>query len=161
MWAFFKPLRRKVGICTLMLACVAMAGWMRSQTKYDYISMNATPWKYDLSSGFGYVRIHRANHLEHFRFWDTYFNLPLNKHHQNARPNDLWIVFRPRWRFDLAGLHLSDGIAHGTEHRYLFVPYWSIVLPLTALSAFLLLSKPRQSTEKKIPEPVPNEGMTS
>ena len=38
------------------------------------------------------------------------------------------------------------------------VPYWSIIIPLTALSAFLLLTKPRKSTPKKITEPNPAEG---
>ncbi len=37
-------------------------------------------------------------------------------------------------------------------------PYWSIVLPLTILSAGLLLTKPRNSTQKKSPEPAANEG---
>ena len=41
----------------------------------------------------------------------------------------------------------------------LSVPYWSIVTPLTLLSAYLLLSKPRQSTAMKTAEPVPVEGL--
>ena len=34
------------------------------------------------------------------------------------------------------------------------IPYWSIVIPMTALSAFLLLSKPRKSTPKETTEPI-------
>jgi len=38
------------------------------------------------------------------------------------------------------------------------VPYWMIVIPLTALSAFLLLSKPRKSTSNPYTEPAIAEG---
>ena len=38
------------------------------------------------------------------------------------------------------------------------IPYWSIIFPLTLLSAILLLSNPRKSTQKKISEPVADEG---
>ena len=37
------------------------------------------------------------------------------------------------------------------------VPYWSVVIPLTLLSAFLLLTKPHQSTPKKCTEPTTEE----
>ena len=37
------------------------------------------------------------------------------------------------------------------------IPIWSIVLPLTLISAFLLLKKPKTSTQKKIPEPITDE----
>ena len=35
------------------------------------------------------------------------------------------------------------------------IPYWSITIPLTLLSAFLLLSKPQKSNQQKITDPVP------
>lgn len=38
------------------------------------------------------------------------------------------------------------------------IPYWSLVLLLTLLSAYLLLSKPRKATPKKIVEPITDEG---
>ena len=34
------------------------------------------------------------------------------------------------------------------------VPYWMAVIPLTLLSAWLLLSKPNKSTQMKIIEPI-------
>ena len=45
--------------------------------------------------------------------------------------------------------------------RHLAIPYWSIVIPLTAISACLLLTKSRKSNQTKFTEPVPNEGATS
>ena len=42
------------------------------------------------------------------------------------------------------------------------IPYWSVVVPLTILAAFLLLTKPRQPTPNEIPESIQNdEGATS
>ena len=41
---------------------------------------------------------------------------------------------------------------------FVFAPYWSIILPLTMLSAYLLLSKPHVLTHKKRPEPTANDG---
>ena len=38
------------------------------------------------------------------------------------------------------------------------IPYWSIVLPLTLISLWLLLSKPRSSTPMKITAPISIEG---
>ena len=44
----------------------------------------------------------------------------------------------------------------------LVIPHLSIVIPLALLSAYLLLSKPDQSNQKKIPEHTANkEGATS
>ena len=39
------------------------------------------------------------------------------------------------------------------------IPYWSIVWPLTLLSAYLILSKPRTSTPTKFTEPISIEGL--
>ena len=38
------------------------------------------------------------------------------------------------------------------------LPYWCVVLPLTACSAFLFFSKPRKSTPKKLVESAFAEG---
>jgi len=38
------------------------------------------------------------------------------------------------------------------------IPYWFVVLQLTMLSAYLLIKKPKTSTQKKITEPIVVEG---
>lgn len=38
------------------------------------------------------------------------------------------------------------------------IPYWSIVIPLAAVSAFLLLKKPKTSIQKKPALPISDEG---
>jgi hypothetical protein len=68
------------------------------------------------------------------------------------------------WRRRFFGFDFGEWhIERGGDNRFTFgiVPFWSIVLPLTALSAFLLIPKPKQSTKKKIIEPNVNEGAAS
>ena len=39
---YFKPMRRKLGVVTLMMACVSVSGWVRSLTELDVlIRLNA------------------------------------------------------------------------------------------------------------------------
>ena len=56
------------------------------------------------------------------------------------------------WTFEWCGF--GCGESHLNHLQIWTIPYWSITIPLTALSAFLLLSKPRQSTQKKTLEPI-------
>src|SRR5579862_3974266 len=40
---YFKPLRRKVGVATLVMACVFAAGWVRSMFYYDDLFCDTDP----------------------------------------------------------------------------------------------------------------------
>jgi hypothetical protein len=42
--------------------------------------------------------------------------------------------------------------------HYCAIPYWSITVPLTFISLWLLLTNPRKSPPKKMTGPVPTEG---
>ena len=46
----------------------------------------------------------------------------------------------------------------GRQQRFWSIPHWAVILPLTLLSARLLLTKPGNSTQKKITAPTANEG---
>jgi hypothetical protein len=48
-------------------------------------------------------------------------------------------------------------LGENSRDSHLFIPYWSTVIPLTLLSAFMLLSKPRKSNPLKIVEPIPEK----
>ena len=50
------------------------------------------------------------------------------------------------------------GLTQTNIDWWIKLSHWSIALPLSLLSAFLLLAKPRKSNRMKIAEPVPNEG---
>jgi len=93
MGEFFKGWRRKIGVVTLVLACVFAVDWMRLAD-------------YSVKEG---------------------------------RTSDVpWLPT--------------------VMHPQLGVPYGWIVLPLTLLSGYLLLSKPRLSKPKQTTEPAPTTG---
>lgn len=110
---YFKPLRRKIGVVTLLLACVFVAAWVRS---------------YDEES---------ANGVE-FPFYDDRYNLLL-------LPEGIVLG-----KFVL---ELEENQQVLVLHDFFVIPHWTIVIPLTLLSAWLLLSKPRQ--------PKPQNAITS
>ena len=164
MGEFFKPWRRKIGVLTLLIACLAMGGWMRSLTTVDQFA--------HLSGEFdrGYVQS-----VNGFLVWWS----------DATSGNRLWSILEIQWNggFRMAGLQNSFfdnidapgevvtdwfvrwpffriGRERGGNHKTFvhYVSYSTIAAPLTVLSAYLLLSKPRKSTPKKIMEPIPKEG---
>src|SRR5689334_11887992 len=40
MGEYFKPFRRKIGVITLVMACVFSAGWIRSRNTSDFLRLN-------------------------------------------------------------------------------------------------------------------------
>ena len=90
----------------------------------------------------------------------SYSSLPFARYSSYERDANGRLSYQPlkwskvKWQHEFAGLHISesdtiDGHLAGTKTRNLrcIIPYWSIVIPLTLLSAWLLLSK---SLENKI-----------
>lgn len=59
------------------------------------------------------------------------------------------------------GFHFAESEGNVAARRIQFavwtVPYWSITVPLTLISLWLLLSKPRKSTQKKTIESIPEK----
>lgn len=43
---FFKPWRRKLGVVTLVMACLLMAGWVRSVRKLDHCSFHVSEYSF-------------------------------------------------------------------------------------------------------------------
>lgn len=121
---YFKPLRRKIGVVTLVVACMFAATWVR-----------------------GFVRC-------------DLFNLP----NQLAIANDrkTLSLVKPRRMphgWGITNFSSQYRVWNGVELVPVFVvPYWSIVITLTLLSAWLLLSKPRATTQKKNRETPVSEG---
>lgn len=63
------------------------------------------------------------------------------------------------WRWQWSQFDFGKGQAYGDAPMFVWVvPYWSILIPLTVLSAFLLLTKPKTSTLKKTAPSFQNEG---
>ena len=128
MGEFFKGWRRKAGLVTLGTACVLMVGWIRSRVMYDVMALSAFGRFNVVESELGRI------------LWLA-----------SDRDQSAWQQLG--WR----SLSLSDPRLNNLVHteivmRYLGkhvwalgLPYWSLVLPLTLLSAWLILGKPRKA----------------
>ena len=65
-----------------------------------------------------------------------------------------WSEYSIEWKREFCNIQIMT--ANDGNHRVVkcVIPYWSLAIPLTALSTFLLLAKPRSSIQKKTPEPI-------
>ena len=160
MGEFFRGWRRKVGLLTLLAACLFSAGWVRSLSTSDAILIPRT------KSGF--IRLDSC-------FGRFSWNIVQND--KVTIPTMIWrsdVIVRPdsdvvfdhsnyvyerrlHWgKIDTGRVHSpGDGRVRAS---YVILPYWFITIPLVLISAFLLLSKPCKSTQTKIGDPIPVEG---
>ncbi len=142
---FFKPWRRRMGLLTLVMACLLGAEWGRSVTTFDQLR-----WSTEHSL---HTCVSTGGHL----LWNSHFmERPLTPEfrrvsfwlHGDAKnqPIDYLENTNIVWelRFGTFIIGKSTMRIYGITTRYVVaIPYWLIVLPLTLLSAYLLLSKPR------------------
>ena len=151
---FFNPWRRKIGAVTLVMACVFMAGWVRSRTTCDFMSFFSSDRRalHDLSStrmGLMYIRTDQdfTGQTKSITFATRTWNLPPDTDYLSGAEMN--------WSIDSCGFRFGDNFHRSPQAisgiTAWIIPYYVIVLPLTALSAFLLLFKPRQSTPKMTP----------
>lgn len=137
MHAFFKSWRRKVGCVVLAMALALTAGWVRSLLVFDSVRIRpvaSTTLRVEskrqlLCVSWAQDRLGSTNTLP---FWN-------------------WLALDP----SLRGTELPDDYKVGAfaclvnlSDEYplaviLEAPYWSVTLPLTLLSAYLILRKPR------------------
>ena len=153
---YFKGWRRKVGVVTLLMALMFMGGWLRSiGVIEEFICPCGKQSLVYLVSCNGIFFCGRD-------FDNTPDNFP-------QKPD--WFILREpeiesslntfdwSWRFFSIGFgNRKNGALTIDSGFVITIPYWSVVIPLTLISAYLLLSKPRQSTQQKIVEPIPTEG---
>ena len=132
MGSYFKPWRRKIGVVTLLMACVFAGRWFRSfrmDDKFTWLN-NSTAF-----------RIHSTNYGV-FLTSSERFNNEID-----GLPG--WSSFPlPRLRL---GIH---SYAPGETHLFC-VKYSTLIIPLALLSAWLLLGKTRKSTQRKPTELIP------
>lgn len=138
---YSRLLRRKVGVGVLALACVAAAGWLRSSLTKDHITRDY---------GDGYIIQATA--------FDGHFGLVVREGFQPSGRTEIrwlhsqvesineWAAERGRWisywlGFGLVHLKLTNG-TDGYLKAW-FTHYACVAIPLTLLSTWLLLSKPR------------------
>lgn len=126
---FFKGWKRKAGVVTLAIALLFAGGWIRSLCWIDVLTLNCGEHtniiSFDQDLGFG-VDCGLEQKNEFTAFIDNCRNSLFR-----------WSAYR-EWY-----VRCKSGV---------IVPYWSLVLPLTLLSAWLLLSKPRVAKSKPVAE---------
>ena len=142
-----------MGLVTLLMACVLVGAWFRSGFIRDTWNFKLGQYPVWLCSENG--RVSWASVIERDpAVWMSFFHWECDQPSGYSRfPESLPITEQRMWNW----LGFLMGLTGGGQPCWL-ISYWSIIIPLTALSAFLLLAKPKTSTAKKITEPTANEG---
>ena len=165
MGEFFRGWRRKIGCVTLVMALVFMMTWVRGYYVEDRIEFGE--WRESGNRRYAVERIvylshHGISYVANELFDGSWFAstpgwraTPI----KSNGPRGTMMGGGTVWRWALCGFDLCYSRVGPDVHRVRWtVPYQSIVIPLTLLSSYLLLTKPQKSTSKKITEPVPTEG---
>lgn len=143
---FFKPLRRKIGIATLLMACLFAAGWVRSQKLMDVFMFHGGT----KTTGIVYS-VRNCLSLTSRQDDDLHSVVSFPIWHESPAIDfpDPSAVYPVEWKCPKCGSNFLVGGDAGFLARISHIPYWSIVTPLTALSAWLLLSKPRMAKTRE------------
>ncbi len=123
---FFHGWRRKAGVVSLVMSLVLVGGWIRSRTGTDRIAIRkygaATEYLVSQESGLGWSR-------------EIYFSM--------ISVNVLTDVPYREWYGFKYGQKLVSPPVPVCKVSVRIIPYWSLTIPLTLLSAYLILRKPR------------------
>lgn len=138
----FRPLRRKLGVVTLVVACMLTAGWVRSVGISELVGVNFSSQSSvfvessEQTIGFG---MERANSKPMWDIWPSWQNAP------SSGVKALDDIQHVKWNVQWHNFGIGGNHEYYPDNLLLEVhaPYWSIVIPLTLLSAWLLLNKPR------------------
>ncbi|WP_010587896.1 hypothetical protein [Schlesneria paludicola] len=150
---YFTPLRRKIGVVTTLMACVFTAGWVRSLLIYDLALLALGDVTFCIETGWGEIdfgRVTTPGNKSH-SYWKSALldakNWRYQDEHGNPRLCDHLSedVDEVEWRWDWAGFHFGAGRDANSQTEDYILPFWSIVAPLSVLSAWLLFSEPRHS----------------
>jgi hypothetical protein len=164
---FFKGWRRKFGCITLVTACVFAVGWVRGYCVEDQLwlglSGRGNVWDRLFSSrrGIGLIRWESKSLSTYFTWSPGWITKVLDENCDFL--GDLAETYPEstiQWRRGSAGFDIGS-----TSHQaknistfFIVVPYWSVVFPLTLLSACFLFSEPKRRVTKQTTEPAPTIG---
>ncbi|WP_010586538.1 hypothetical protein [Schlesneria paludicola] len=129
----FKCPKRMLGLVTLGLACMFATGWVRSLRGRDWIDSRQF-------TGTSRGLVFESDHSS--------FALLTVEEIVTPRPSTPTIVPPPVVVTNPDGststsVYLAPSSIADAAREIVAAPYWSFVIPLTLLSAYLLLSKPR------------------
>jgi len=164
MGEFLRGWKRKIGCVTLLMALVMMLCWLRSLSCSDTVRLLDLGHEYHVvSSWHGGLWWERHIETSYEELRSNYPNFPsyFSVHEENG----MMVVenfVHIRWNFagfefsDIASSGNSDGRPDNSswEHIHLIgMPHWSITIPLTLLSSYLILW-PGKRPERKSKAPV-------
>lgn len=155
---FFHSWRRQVGCIALVIALVAMTGWIRSLTQFDLCNcpfgpnyaVAMTSWKSAIAIRAGWALDDPWTEY----VWDTrdydnwgYEDSPESSNYRFTQPIPDGSGCFVTWY--LLGKEGGIGLSPLDQRPYCYmvfaiVPYWSVTFPLTLLSAYLILWNPRK-----------------
>ncbi|WP_010582197.1 hypothetical protein [Schlesneria paludicola] len=153
--------KRKTGLATLLLACLFCAGWIRGffvedvwqpPTGVQLGNLHEDTIQYVFKSSAHGMTWEKFEGLHGTKFgwqpgWGTDPTMPTDEM-ENKVIGDI------KWRWRWGGFDFRDSQRNDIHHTRSKIPYWPIVLPLTALATWLLLSKPGA----RMPSPPTNAG---
>ena len=148
---FFRGWRRKAGCVTLVVACVGMVGGVRGyavedvwQPKYGMVvdGFQHAPVQHHFRSSRYGITWHKSKGLDDTSFgwvagWSTNSLVEAAQVEVKIRGD-----IKSRWSW--GGFDFCYSEKDEARFLRLRIPYWSLVLPLTAISSWLLLSKPKK-----------------
>src|SRR4051812_3266689 len=141
---FFKGWRRKAGVVTLVIACALAAGWVRSCVMLDIVYFPRRTSNCVLFSGNQRFRVMSVPGVSLTRIARHSDGVIISRETKIIAGQDFIAFPKVTWtseRIDnLLGIFRDPGDTHPSVPM---IPYWSIVIPLALLSAYLLLGKPR------------------
>jgi hypothetical protein len=147
---FFKGWRRKIGVATLVVTLVLMGGWVNSLSEIDQFCVAENDRTlhvlYSCPAGIGWTRLHETTGT-------PLYGMPMDRFHVETFHSTSFNVIYPfDWKDTNWGSQ-SFGIRTGTvfydeppktrELRISIIQYWLLVVPLTAISAWLLVFSSR------------------
>lgn len=135
---FFRGWKRKVGVATLALACVFAGAWLRSQNTIDLIFLNYGRSHATVVSGGGCLSLSPGHRLAtEIRDSQLRVRSVLLFEDTENRPR----ITGRDFIYALSWTDFRFQTVPPLEKRQLIIAYWSIVIPLTFLSPYLLFSK--------------------
>lgn len=159
---FFKPWRHRFGVATLVLACAFAVAWVRNFSLLDYI---------EIPIG-NHISVFLATYRHYFAIlieFDPEYDLSssakwLSEPISQLTPDDLVKMNYVSLQSMIKYRNHPPVVPKGPNQPYRVpelgqdylllgspIPYWSIVAPLTLLSAYLLLINPRPTKPKVEP----------
>ena len=151
---FFHGWRRKTGSVLLVMVFAIAVTWARSLLVIDEITLPRHGVRHSIASAAGRVlwsksvpfflndRRYVSNEWKSGPTGWKSLTLPAQK---SPNIHDPW---ENQWRLAFGGFECRKDVLRvglQTLRFRWYVPYWSIVFPLTLLSAYLILWKPRKS----------------